>query len=419
MIILRLVLKSLWNRRGVAALTVFAITISVTLFLSVDKIRTGARDGFANTISGTDVIVGARTGPVQLLLYAVFRIGNATNNISWESYLDIEKRRETDWVVPLSLGDSHKGFRVLGTTQAYFEKFRYARKRSLSFQDGRPFSHVLDVVLGAEVAQELGYDVGDKIVISHGLDKAGFTKHDNLPFSIVGVLAATGTPVDQTVHISLQSIEAIHIGWGSGNGTRNKAIGPQDIENMELQPKAVTAVLVGLKSKMQVFRFQRAINEYSGEPLMAILPGVALQELWSLMGTAEKALVIISTFVVIAGLLGMLTMILSGLNERRREMAILRSVGAMPVHIMALFVTEALLLSVVGACLGVVLTFVGLGLAQPFIEAQYGLYLTISPPGMREGIVVLGVAAAGAIVGLWPAWSAYRLSVADGLVVRL
>lgn len=419
MIIIRLALQSLWNRRGVAALTVFAITISVTLFLSVDKIRTGARDGFTNTISGTDVIVGARTGPVQLLLYAVFRIGNATNNISWKSYQDIVKRPETAWVVPLSLGDSHKGYRVLGTTKAYFEKFRYARKRSLAFNKGRTFNNTLDVVLGADVAKKLGYALSDKIVISHGLGRAGFTKHDNLPFSIVGVLSETGTPVDQTLHISLEGMEAIHIGWGDRKHIHRKALGPQDVYNMDLQPKAITAALVGLKSKMTVFRFQRAINEYPSEPLMAILPGVALQELWSLMATAEKALVVISLFVVVSGLLGMLTMILSGLNERRREMAILRSVGARPAHILALFVTEALLLSMVGACLGVVLTFVGLSLAQPFIETQYGLYLTISPPGVREGIVVLAVAAAGGIVGLWPALRAYRLSVADGLIVRI
>ena len=419
MIILRLAFLSLLNRRVVAALTVIAITLSVTLFLSVEKIRTGARDGFANTISGTDVIIGARTGPLQLLLYSVFHIGNATNNITWKSYEHIKSRPETDWVVPLSLGDSHMGFRVLGTNNDFFSRFRYGRKRSISFAEGKSFDGVLDVVLGADVAKTLNYDLGDAIVISHGLGKVSFANHDNLPFKVVGILAPTGTPVDQTVHVPLEGIEAIHIGWGKTARPGKKNITPQELKDADLKPRAVTAVLVGLTSKMKVFRFQRSVNEYPREPLMAILPGVALQSLWALMGTAEKALTVISLFVVIAGLLGMLTMLLSGLNERRREMAILRSVGAKPTHIIALFVTEAFLLSFTAACLGVGVTLVGIGLASPLIEAQYSVYLTIAPPGLKEGLVVVSVSVAGAIVGLWPALRAYRLSVADGLIVRV
>ncbi|MEG3618751.1 FtsX-like permease family protein [Magnetovibrio sp. PR-2] len=419
MIVLRLAFLSLLNRKSVAALTVFAIMVSVTLFLSVDKIRSGARDGFANTISGTDVIAGARTGPLQLLLYSVFHIGNATNNITWKSFEYIQNRPETAWAVPLSLGDSHKGFRVLGTTGAYFDKFRYGRDRALTLSQGRTFDGVLDVVVGAEVARSLNYQLGQKIVIAHGLGKVSFANHDNMPFEVVGILEPTGTPVDQTLHVPLEGIEAIHVGWGARASPGQKNITPEDLHSVDLHPKAITAALVGLKSKMKVFRFQRAINDYNREPLMAILPGVALQDLWRLMGAAEQALIAISALVIVAGLLGMLTMLLSGLNERRREMAILRSVGAKPTHIVALFVTEAFLLALAGSCLGVVLAFGGLGLTAPWIEAQYGLYLTIAPPGPREALLVMVVSFAGALVGLWPALRAYRLSVADGLIVRI
>ena len=419
MIIFRLALHSLLNRKSVAALTVFAIMVSVTLFLSVDKIRSGARDGFANTISGTDVIVGARTGPLQLLLYSVFHIGNATNNITWKSFEYIQNRPETDWVVPLSLGDSHKGFRVLGTTDAYFDKFRYGRDRKLSLSQGRTFDGVLDVVLGADVAKSLNYQLDQEIIIAHGLGKVSFANHDNMPFAVVGILEPTGTPVDQTLHVPLEGIEAIHVGWGKRSNPNKKNIGLEDLDTVDLHPKAITAALVGLKSKMKMFRFQRAINDYNREPLMAILPGVALQDLWRLMGAAEQALIAISALVIVDGLLGMLTMLLSGLNERRREMAILRSVGAKPTHIVALFVTEAWLLALAGSCLGVVLAFGGLGLAGPWIEAEYGLYLTIAPPGLREALLVAIVSVGGAFVGLWPALRAYRQSVADGLIVRI
>ena len=120
MIVPRLALQSLRNRALTASLTVLAIAFSVMLLLGVEKVRTGARQSFADTISGTDLIVGARSGAIQLLLYSVFRIGNATNNVTWKSYSDIAKRPEVDWIVPISLGDSHHGFRVLGTTPDYF-----------------------------------------------------------------------------------------------------------------------------------------------------------------------------------------------------------------------------------------------------------------------------------------------------------
>lgn len=114
----------------------FAIALGVALMLGVEKIRLGAKSSFANTLSGTDLIVGARGGAIQLLLYSVFRVGNATNNISWRSYQDIAAHPAVRWTLPLSLGDSHRGFRVLGTSRDYFEHYRYARQRRLEFAAG-------------------------------------------------------------------------------------------------------------------------------------------------------------------------------------------------------------------------------------------------------------------------------------------
>ena len=165
MIILRLALQSLRNRALTALLTVLAIAFSVMLLLGVEKVRTGARQSFADTISGTDLIVGARSGSIQLLLYSVFRIGNATNNVTWQSFDDIAKRPDVAWIVPLSLGDSHRGFRVLGTTPAYFEHYKYRQGQILKFASGKAFADLFDTVLGADVAAALGYHVGDPIVV--------------------------------------------------------------------------------------------------------------------------------------------------------------------------------------------------------------------------------------------------------------
>lgn len=418
MFTLKLAFKSLVSRRVTVLLTLLAISLSVMLLLGVERIRTEARASFSNTISGTDLIVGARSGSLPLLLYSVFRIGNATNNISWSSYRKFADDPQVAWTIPISLGDSHRGFRVLGTNGDYFKHFRYARSRQLGFADGKQFEDVFDAVIGAEVAKTLGYRVGDRIVVDHGIGRIGFASHADKPFRVSGILARTGTPVDRTVHVSLAGIEAIHIDWRSGAPAPGLRIDADRVRKMNLQPKAITAFLVGLKSRFATFTVQRRINEYRAEPMLAILPGVALQELWSLMRTAETALSAISVFVVATGLIGMVTMLLSSMNERRREMAILRSVGARPQHIFALFVLEAALVSIAGAVLGSIFLYVGLFVAQPIIEATHGLYIAIGPPTATEAIYLLSVVAAGTIAGLFPALRAVRLSLADGMIVR-
>jgi len=418
MIVLRLALQSLRNRWLTAALTVIAIAVSITLLLGVEKVRTGARQSFADTISGTDLIVGARSGTIQLLLYSVFRIGNATNNISWPSYQDIASHPDVAWAVPLSLGDSHRGFRVLGTTPAYFEHYRYRQAHGLRFRAGGPFSDLFDAAVGADVAAALGYKLGDRITLSHGLGSVSFIEHDDKPFRITGILEKTGTPVDRTVHVSLEAIEAIHVDWQSGARIPGQSVSAEEVRAMKLEPKAVTAALVGLKSRLATFRVQRAINEYRAEPLSAILPGAALQELWALVATAETALKVVSAMVVATALLGMVTMILTTLNERRREMAILRSVGARPRTVLGLLVAEAGGLTLAGTGLGLLLLYAALLLVQPYVDTNYGLHLPIEPPKPGE-LATLGVIlVAGCLAGLLPALRAYRLSLADGMTVR-
>ncbi|MEX0281688.1 MAG: ABC transporter permease [Arenibacterium sp.] len=414
--ILRLAIASLFARALTVSMTVLAIALSVALFLGVEKVRTGAKASFADTISGTDLIVGARSGSVQLLLYSVFRIGNATNNVTWESYQDIAARPEVDWIVPISLGDSHRQFRVMGTSVAFFERYKYRQRRSLELSSGVIMADLFDTVIGADVAATLGYKVGDPIIVSHGI--ASFTEHKDQPFRVSGVLAKTGTPVDRTVIVSMEAIEAIHVDWRNGAQIRGQVTQPDALRQMDLTPKAVTAALVGVQSPLQIFSLQRSINTYPEEPLLAVLPGVALQELWAIVGIAETALLAVSAMVVVTALIGMMATVFSSLNERRREMAIFRAMGARPRVIVGLLVLEAVLMSALGAVLGLGLLYAALIVAQPMIDAAYGLWLPVEPVSTREALVMLGVVAAGAIVSLVPALRAYRLSLADGMMVR-
>lgn len=413
---LRLAFASLLARALTVGMTVLAIALSVALFLGVEKVRTGAKASFADTISGTDLIVGARSGSVQLLLYSVFRIGNATNNVTWESYQDIAARPDVEWIVPISLGDSHRQFRVMGTTQAFFEHYKYRQGRSLEIADGEILDDLFDTVIGADVAATLGYRVDDPIVVAHGL--ASFTEHKDQPFRVSGILEKTGTPVDRTVIVSMEAIEAVHVDWQSGAQISGQSTPVDAIREMSLTPKAVTAALVGVESPLHTFALQRAINEYSEEPLLAILPGVALQELWGIVGIAETALLAVSAMVVVTALIGMMATIFSSLNERRREMAIYRAMGARPATILGMLVFEAMVMATVGAFLGLALLYVGLTIAQPIVDSAFGLWLPIDAPTMREVWVMLCVICAGAIVSLVPALRAYRMSVADGMMVK-
>lgn len=414
----KLAWKSLINRKATAILTIMTVAISVVLLLGVERIRTQAKDSFANTISGTDLIIGGRSGQVNLLLYSVFRIGNATNNIDWKSYQEFANHRAVDWAIPISLGDSHKGFRVMGTNHSYFEHYKFGSKQSLIFSEGLEFNGLFETVLGSDVAKQLGYHVGSEIIIAHGISDVGFSRHDNLPFKVVGILAPTGTPVDKTVHVSLEAIEAIHVGWESGArlGPTPKA---QDLKNRNFQPKQITAMLVGLKSRIQTFALQRQINTYPKEPLSAIMPGVALHELWGMMSVAEQALMAVSGFVVIAGLLGMLSSLLTSLQERRREMAILRAMGARPRHVFSLLISEASLLTAAGIVTGVAGLYAILAIVQPIIQQHYGIHLTLSLLSPYEWMLLGFVQCAGIVIGFIPAFRAYRQSLSDGMTIRI
>ncbi|OSP12973.1 peptide ABC transporter permease [Vibrio alginolyticus] len=416
--VVKLAWKSLMNRKATAILTIMTVAISVVLLLGVERIRTQAKDSFANTISGTDLIIGGRSGQVNLLLYSVFRIGNATNNIDWKSYQEFANHRSVDWAIPISLGDSHKGFRVMGTNHSYFEHYKFGSKQPLTFSKGREFHGLFETVLGSDVAKQLGYDIGSEIIIAHGISDVGFSRHDNLPFKVVGILAPTGTPVDKTVHVSLEAIEAIHVGWESGArlGPTPKA---QDLKNRDFQPKQITAMLVGLKSRIQTFALQRQINTYPKEPLSAIMPGVALHELWGMMSVSEQALMAVSGFVVIAGLLGMLSSLLTSLQERRREMAILRAMGARPRHVFSLLISEASLLTAAGIITGVTGLYAILAIAQPIIQQHYGIHLTLSILSNYEWMLLGFVQCAGIVIGFIPALRAYRQSLSDGMTIRI
>lgn len=397
--LLKLALKSLVDRKGSVLLSIFAVTVSIFILISVDHIRQQSKASFSHTVSGVDLIVGARTGQLNLLLYSVFRIGTPSNNVSWKSYQDIVNHSKVKWAIPMSLGDSHKGYRVLGTTQDYFRYFKYGKQHALALREGKPFSGLYDVVLGAYVAQKLGYRIGDKLILSHGIAATSFTKHDKQPFVVSGILSATGTPVDQTLHVSLAAIEAIH--------TSPKVL---EASSSQLTPKSITAFMLGLKSKMSIFSVQRAINNNKREPLMAILPGVVLSELWSTMATLEQTLKLISILVFFSAALGVSAMLMSSIRERKNEIHLLRVLGAPPYYVFTLIQAEALLITLISAFLAVILVTVSLAILQDYLIAQFGLSISTNVLSDNTGIIIGGILALALLLSSIPALRGYGMA---------
>lgn len=417
---LRMALQSLINRRLTTVLTIFSVALSIMLLLAVERVRLGARDSFTNTISGTDLIVGARGGTVQLLLYAVFRMGSATNNMSYESYETIKSWPEVAWTIPYSLGDSHRGFRVVGTTTDFYERYQYQRGKKVAFETGGAPAGLFDVAVGSAVARRLGYKTGDRITLSHGISEVSFQNHDDKPFTISGVLAPTGTPIDRSLYITLEGIEALHIDWQDGAPpVKGEGVPAAALQADTIKIHQITAFLLGATSRIQTLNLQRRINEYESEALMAIIPGVSLSELWDAISYAEDGLRVVSLFVVIVGLLGMLVSIYNSLNERRREMAILRSVGAGPKLIFGLLMLESTLITLAGMIAGICGMYLGFFIAQPVLEQQFGLFIPVAAPGLFEWLYLSVIFGFGLLLGAVPAWRAYNNTLMDGLTIKV
>ncbi|MDN7127319.1 ABC transporter permease [Pseudidiomarina sp. 1APR75-33.1] len=432
----KLALASLWNRRGSVWLTVVAIAVSTLLLLGVERIRVQTQENFANTISGTDLIVGARTGSTELLLSSVFHIGNLSNTLNWNSYQYLQQLPGVDWHIPMAMGDSVQGFPVIATTDALFEHFQYGAKQSLQFQSGGNFAthtNFTVAVLGAEAAAELGKTINQPLTISHGTGDISFSDHDAHPFTVAGVLARTGTPIDRGVFIPLQGQGLVHGDYlpATEVETTHSAEGhaheqhahehQQESANEHSAPPVYTlsAVLLGLENRAYALRLQRVINTYDEEALSAIMPGLALQNFWRTLNLFERALMTISVLVVITGLLGMLTTLLASLRERRREMAVLRSIGAGPVTILGLLVCEAAAVTIVGATAGTAALYAVLIFGADALQNTLGIQVTASVLTLREIYLLAAIIGAAIILSFYPAWRAYRNALADGLTVKL
>ncbi len=420
MILLHLAIQSLKNRKASVILTLISIALSTTLLLSVEKTKKAAEEGFTQSVSQVDLLIGSRTGPLNLILYTVFNMGSATNNISWESYQEIKDYPEVDWTIPYSLGDGHRGFHVIATDENFYEHYRFRGQQKIELLEGRPADDIWDVVIGSQVYEKLNYKIGDSVVIAHGVTRGeAIQQHDDKPFRIVGILKPTGTAIDQSLYITLYGMEAIHIDWKNGaQPTKEKSIPQNQLSKENIQIGPITSFFLRSKSRIQTLKLQRQINNFENEPLLAIIPGATLADLWRGLSQIDVVLKIISFMVLIIGLAAMVSSILSSLNERRREMSILRSLGAGPMRMTFLLVFESSLITLSAIVVGTVMNLMTFHFLSGWIENEFGFYIRGNLLTQQELIYLAMIWLAGTLIGFIPALQASRRALKDGLTIK-
>ena len=406
---LSLLLKSMRSRIIPTSLVTISLMASMVLLLSIERIQQGAEEGFNQSISGVDAIIGPRSSSIELVLYTVFHLGRPTNNITTKTVNDVKLRGDISWLVPIALGDSHKGFRVVATEPNYFEHIKYANGQPLVFSKGVAFAELSEAVLGSDVAEKLSYRVGSKIQITHGSVESIGSKHDDFSFVVTGILNKTGTPIDQAIFLDLKGYELLHLGWKSGKKIFNlDDINLSSLPEDALIPKTVTAAFIGLKSKLTLFNFSKNIREYPKEAISAVIPGIALSELWSIVGLVDKGFQLLSWIIIAISLIAMVTLIIASLDNRKQEMTIYRANGASPKFLAMMVLCESLVIGLTAIVGAIVLVTI----VTYFATAQLNLALGISPSfkwiSMGEITVFSFILLAGALSSLIPAVMVFR-----------
>ena len=426
---LSLAWQSAWSRRQALSLVTMSVAVSVLILLSVQQLRDDARRSFSNALSGVDLIVGPRGSATELMLYSVFQIGRPSRNMGFAGFEQIQQMPQVRWAVPIQLGDTYKGHPVLGTTPTLFTEFK-SQGQGLIWAQGRAFadpaSHpeaVSEAVLGAEVARRFGHQLGDQLVMTHGAGGGpDETDHDDQPLKVVGILQATGAPIDRTVLVNLEGFESMHQGWGLGISPKAlKAANAQEahkheaLDAKELQPVSLSAVWVGLHNRAEVFSVRRQIESFNRDPLMAVLPGVALDELWQVVKVVENSLVLVGLLVAASAMLSVAAVLLVAMAGRRKELAILRAMGASPQALLGYVLLESLLVCLLGIVLGELLSQGLMWLGQDLLRVQFGVLVQTGWPSTQAAVSLLALAGVALLASAVPAWRAYRLSLMDGL----
>lgn len=399
--LLALAFRYLWARPLATVLNLVLLTLGLASITFVLLVTEQVNRSFQRDLAGIDLVVGAKGSPMQLILAGVFHIDVPPGNIKLADVQELAKHPQIAQVIPLSLGDSFRGFRIVGTTPDYVAHYK------LGLEQGRLWSATMETVLGAQAAQGMGLKPGDSFIGGHGLGGGG-KSHGDTPYQVAGVLAPCGCVADRLILTSTESVWHVHEEHPAGGKEEDHAEHEEDRE--------VTMALLRYRTPLAAVSFPRYVN--SETPMQAAAPAVEVTRLLRMIGVGSEVLQGVGAVLLLTAGLSVFIALWSAVRERRADLAMLRMLGASPGKVSALLLAEGLWLALIASVIGLLL---GHGLAAvvgTVLQAQQSLPVSGALWVEQEvWVPVVAILTAGA-AALIPAISAYRVDVAQLLQRR-
>lgn len=410
-----IVRRSLRQHALSTAVTLAATALASGLVMSVFSIQKQSYEAFTGGSTGFDAVLGARGSQLQLVLNTVFHLETSPGNIPWTLYQDLDDDPRVSAAVPFASGDNFFGFRVVGTTQQYFTDIEYMDGRKFEVEEGGRFFDpgYMEAVIGSFAARRTGLGYGDTFSPYHGLAFNPDQQHAE-EYTIVGVLKPTNTPADRVIWIPIEGIFRMggHVLRGTGEG---EAYVPEAGEEIPDEHKEVSAVMLKFRAPTAGFELDRLINKQGKVATLAFPIGLVMADLFNKIGWVNRVFELVAYLVVLVSAGAILASIYNTINERRREFAILRALGARRSTVFSAIVFEAAAIAALGALLGFAVYAVILGGAAIVVRAQTGVVLEVFRYDAVLILTPLGMVALGALAGILPAIKAYTTDVADNL----
>ncbi|MGV3771867.1 MAG: ABC transporter permease [Verrucomicrobiales bacterium] len=391
--------RSLRQHALSTVITALSIGLGAGLLMSVWAVKGQAQNTFAGVNSGFDAVLGARGSKLQLVLNSIFHLESSTGNIQLEDYEMIQKNPGVALAVPIATGDNYRGWRIVGTITEMFEKVELdSTGRRFRLATGRWFEPDLrEAVLGSFAADQLELKIGDEFEPFHGITFEGAHQHEET-YVVVGIMEPSNTPADRVIWIPLEGVQ-----WMGGHDPRAAT--------------EVSAVLVKLKSGgLAAFQLDQRYNKQTDRLTFAWPIGAIVSDMFSKISWVDRVLEIIAWMVVVVATASMLASVYNSMHNRRRDLAILRALGARRWKLSAAVVLEAATIAAIGALIGFAVYAVIMGVISSVVRAQTGVAL--DPLAWHHIFLVgpLAIIALGILAGMIPAYKAYQTDVAENLV---
>ena len=383
--------------------------LGVALVTAIILLRQESEEAFNQTATGYELIIGPKGSSLQLTLNTVYQIGVPIQNMPLSTYELLKNDKRVKLAIPYVLGDNFKNFRLIGTVPEIFTEFEYKKGTRYSISSGKFFENDFEAVIGNETAQRTGLKPGDTFTGSHGVDSyEGAEAHDEFRFKVTGILEKTFTPIDRVIFVTMNSVWKIH---------HHEEKNAMDTAVSLNSQNTITSVLLKLKNPVYFDLVRRQINDnkYEGISAQAILPVFEIKQLFDIIGNINSILLVIAYLVIFVAAISILVSLYNSMNERKRDIAIMRSLGAPRFTILKIIVLEGALISFTGAVSGVLLGHIVIFIMKSKISDLAGIQITGTTFNISELYILAGTVLLGIFASMIPAIKAYKTDVAKNL----